>query len=43
MSVEAKQIMLKNLEKELGHTLTVDSMNEVLKIVADELDAYSLE
>lgn len=43
MSVEAKQIMLRNLEKELGHTLTVDSMNEVLKIVADELDAYSLE
>lgn len=43
MSVEAKQAMLKNLEKELGHTLTVDSMNEVLKIIADELDAYSLE
>lgn len=43
MSIEAKQVMLKNLEKELGHTLTVDNMNEVLKIIADELDSYSLE
>lgn len=43
MSVEAKQTMLKNLEKEFGHTLTADNMNEVLKIIADELDAYSLE
>ena len=43
MSVETKQIMLKNLEKELGHTLTLDNMNEVLKIIADELDSYHLE
>ena len=43
MSIEAKQILLKNLEKELGHTLTVDNMNEVLKIIADELDTYNLE
>lgn len=25
MSIETKQIILKNLEKELGHTLTVDN------------------
>ena len=43
MSIETKQVMLKNLEKELGHTLTVDNMNEVLKIIADELGSYNLE
>lgn len=43
MSIEAKQVMLKNLEQKFGHTLTVDDMNDVLKIIADELDAYSLE
>ena len=43
MSIGAKQVMLKNLEQKFGHTLTVDDMNDVLKIIADELDAYSLE
>jgi len=43
MSVEAKQSMLKNLEKEFGHTLTANDMSEVLKTIADELDNYNLE
>ena len=37
MSVEAKQVMLKKLENELSNTLTINNMNEVLKILADEL------
>ena len=43
MSVEAKQAMLKKLENELSDTLTINNMNEVLKILADELEYYNLE
>lgn len=43
MSIEVKQVMLKNLEKQFSSTLTVNEMNTVLKIIADELDAYTLE
>lgn len=43
MSIEAKQIMLKNLEKQFGSALTANQMDAVLKIIADELDAYKLE
>lgn len=43
MSVEAKQSMLKHLEKEFGNKLTMNDMNEVLTTIADELDNYSLE
>ena len=43
MSIEAKQVILKKLENELSNTLTVANMNEVLKILADELDYYTLE
>lgn len=43
MSIEAKQVMLKKLENELGRTLTVNNMNEVLKILADELEYYDIE
>ena len=43
MSIEAKQSMLKNLEKEFGHTLTANDMNEVLKTIANELENYNLE
>ena len=43
MSVEVKQIILKNLEKKLGSILTVDNTNEVLKIVAEEIEYYNIE
>ena len=43
MSVEAKQVMLKSLEKQLGQNLTANVVDEVLKTVADQLDLYSLE
>ena len=43
MSVEAKQSILKKLEKDLGETLTASKLNDVLKIIADELDSYNLE
>ena len=43
MSVEAKQSMLKNLEKEFGHILTADNISEILQVVADELESYSVE
>lgn len=43
MSVEVKQIMLKNLEKKLGFILTVDNTNEVLKIIAEEIEQYNIE
>lgn len=43
MSVEAKQIMLKNLEKQLSSEVTASTIDIILKTVADELDSYSLE
>lgn len=43
MSIETKQIVLKNLEKEFEHTLTLNNMNEILEIISNELDSYNLE
>ena len=43
MSIEAKQLMLKKLEKEFNNTLSATTTDNILKTIADQLDLYSLE
>ena len=35
--------MLRKLEKEFGNTLNANAVDNVLKIIADELDSYEVE
>lgn len=43
MSIEAKQLMLKKLEKEFNNTLSATTTDNILKTITDQLDLYSLE
>lgn len=43
MSIEAKQLMLQNLEKEFNNTLSATTTDNILKTIADQLDLSSLE
>lgn len=43
MSIEAKQLLLHDLEKKIGSILTVDNTEEVMKLLSEQLSNYELE
>lgn len=43
MSIEAKQLFLHDLEKNIGRVLTVDNTEEVMKLLSEQLIDYELE
>lgn len=43
MSIEAKQLLLHDLEKKLGGVLTVTDTEEVMKLLSEQLSDYELE
>lgn len=43
MSIEAKQLLLHDLEKKIGSILTVDNTEEVMKLLSEQLSNFELE
>lgn len=43
MSIAAKQTLLKNIQKQLGSTLTVDNLSVVVDVLTKQLDQFEVE